>query len=252
MSARTIIDLAEDLNDGNEDYFDDMTIERICDSAYKMTDLCDDFLDFEGDCLCVEDNDYELECGCLLMFAVALILLVKLYTSDKPSKLAHEPPNATKSTRRENELRKCLRAKAKAITKHECEIQRLHELTSGLRQENERLVRESQTLNDDRGSLTSQLESYQRVIEVMGHENSKLRQQIKDQMTGPSRQVPDECSVCMEPFEADGGWRQPCMLKCKHIFCHECVTSWLEKSRNKVADCPVCRQQYKFDDLKAI
>ena len=60
MSARTIIDLAEDLNeDGSEDYIDDFTIERICDSAYKMTDLCDDFLDFDGDCLCIEDYDYD-------------------------------------------------------------------------------------------------------------------------------------------------------------------------------------------------
>ena len=189
------------------------------------------------------------------MFAIACLAIVaKVYTTGKTTKSICETSNVTpKSTRRENELRKSLRAKAKVITKHECDIQRLNELTAGLRQENERLLKQKQSLHDERDSLSGQLDSYQRVIEVMGYENSKLRQQIKELMTGPSRQaVPDECSVCMEPFDADGGWRQPCMLKCKHIFCHQCVTSWLEKSRNKVADCPVCRQQYQFDDLQAI
>ena len=109
-------------------------------------------------------------------------------------------------------------------------------------------------------------------------QNAKLKQQLVYQ-----QETPDECAVCMEPFELgvyffvrieffdllefrlnkkiinkftpsfeDNGWRQPYMLKCKHVFCHECVTSWLEKSLIKMADCPICREKYTMEDLKPI
>lgn len=45
-------------------------------------------------------------------------------------------------------------------------------------------------------------------------------------------EVGGECSVCQEPP------RSPVKLACGHVFCEECISEWLERSRN---DCPMCR-----------
>ena len=41
----------------------------------------------------------------------------------------------------------------------------------------------------------------------------------------------DCCAICQEKYS------QPIKLRCKHVFCEECVSEWFERERT----CPLCR-----------
>ncbi|KAM4083670.1 hypothetical protein ACJW30_08G075200 [Castanea mollissima] len=49
------------------------------------------------------------------------------------------------------------------------------------------------------------------------------------------------CAICQEKMHA------PIMLRCKHIFCEECVSEWFERERT----CPLCRVLVKAADIKS-
>ncbi|OIW04336.1 hypothetical protein TanjilG_32528 [Lupinus angustifolius] len=50
----------------------------------------------------------------------------------------------------------------------------------------------------------------------------------------------DLCAICQEKMHA------PILLRCKHIFCEECVSEWFERERT----CPLCRALVRPADLK--
>ncbi|CAL5420475.1 unnamed protein product [Camellia sinensis] len=39
----------------------------------------------------------------------------------------------------------------------------------------------------------------------------------------------------------------PILLRCKHIFCEDCVSEWFERERT----CPLCRALVKPADLRS-
>ena len=45
----------------------------------------------------------------------------------------------------------------------------------------------------------------------------------------------DCCAICQEKYV------QPIKLRCKHVFCEECVSEWFERERT----CPLCRAVIK-------
>jgi SNF2 family DNA or RNA helicase len=47
------------------------------------------------------------------------------------------------------------------------------------------------------------------------------------------------CSICLEQV-----W-MACVTKCGHVFCHDCIASWIIQSER----CPTCRQQLDVSDL---
>uniref|UniRef100_A0A803MI56 RING-type domain-containing protein n=1 Tax=Chenopodium quinoa TaxID=63459 RepID=A0A803MI56_CHEQI len=51
----------------------------------------------------------------------------------------------------------------------------------------------------------------------------------------------DMCAICQEKMHA------PILLRCKHIFCEDCVSEWFERERT----CPLCRALVKPADLKS-
>lgn len=51
----------------------------------------------------------------------------------------------------------------------------------------------------------------------------------------------DLCAICQEKMHA------PILLRCKHIFCEDCVSEWFERERT----CPLCRALVKCADLKS-
>ncbi|KAI3788499.1 hypothetical protein L2E82_01267 [Cichorium intybus] len=51
----------------------------------------------------------------------------------------------------------------------------------------------------------------------------------------------DVCAICQEKMHA------PLMLRCKHIFCEECVSEWLERERT----CPLCRAVVKSENVRS-
>ncbi|XP_076923923.1 uncharacterized protein LOC143586209 [Bidens hawaiensis] len=51
----------------------------------------------------------------------------------------------------------------------------------------------------------------------------------------------DLCAICQEKL------RSPIVLRCKHIFCEECVSEWFDRERT----CPLCRALVKPADIKS-
>ncbi|KAK3241737.1 hypothetical protein CYMTET_48531 [Cymbomonas tetramitiformis] len=51
----------------------------------------------------------------------------------------------------------------------------------------------------------------------------------------------DHCTICQENM------RQPISLRCKHVFCEDCVTEWFERERT----CPLCRAVIKSTGVRS-
>ncbi|EOY34728.1 hypothetical protein QUC31_018284 [Theobroma cacao] len=51
----------------------------------------------------------------------------------------------------------------------------------------------------------------------------------------------DLCTICQEKMHA------PILLRCKHIFCEDCVSEWFERERT----CPLCRTLIKPDGIRS-
>ncbi|CAA0836657.1 RING/U-box superfamily protein [Striga hermonthica] len=51
----------------------------------------------------------------------------------------------------------------------------------------------------------------------------------------------DLCTICQEKLQT------PIVLRCKHIFCEDCVSEWFERERT----CPLCRSMVRPADLKS-
>ncbi|KAJ8537170.1 hypothetical protein K7X08_035571 [Anisodus acutangulus] len=51
----------------------------------------------------------------------------------------------------------------------------------------------------------------------------------------------DLCAICQEKMHA------PILLRCKHIFCEDCVSEWFERERT----CPLCRALVRPADLRS-
>ncbi|KAL9675736.1 hypothetical protein QQ045_003942 [Rhodiola kirilowii] len=49
------------------------------------------------------------------------------------------------------------------------------------------------------------------------------------------------CAICQEKMHT------PILLRCKHIFCEDCVSEWFERERT----CPLCRALVKAADLRS-
>ncbi|KAH7537705.1 hypothetical protein FEM48_Zijuj03G0121100 [Ziziphus jujuba var. spinosa] len=50
----------------------------------------------------------------------------------------------------------------------------------------------------------------------------------------------DLCAICQEKMHV------PILLRCKHIFCEDCVSEWFERERT----CPLCRALVKPAGLR--
>jgi len=57
------------------------------------------------------------------------------------------------------------------------------------------------------------------------------------------------CSVCAEKFNS--GENHAVKLKCKHVICGACASSWLIRMGNQ-ASCPQCREIYKARDIQPV
>ncbi|CAN8248362.1 unnamed protein product [Cochlearia groenlandica] len=53
--------------------------------------------------------------------------------------------------------------------------------------------------------------------------------------------VGEMCAICQEKMQT------PILLRCKHMFCEDCVSEWFERERT----CPLCRALVKPADLKS-
>lgn len=68
---------------------------------------------------------------------------------------------------------------------------------------------------------------------------SSFQQQVIDGMRDESE---CSCCICFEPYA------KPTILPCLHIFCHGCITKWVQ---NK-STCPLCKRKTEVSDLKLL
>ncbi|PIN05668.1 putative E3 ubiquitin ligase [Handroanthus impetiginosus] len=89
--------------------------------------------------------------------------------------------------------------------------------------------------------LTSVVEKVQSFISAL---KALSRKDIHYGAYATSEQVMaagDLCAICQEKMHA------PVLLRCKHIFCEDCVSEWFERERT----CPLCRALVKPADLRS-
>ena len=52
-----------------------------------------------------------------------------------------------------------------------------------------------------------------------------------------------ECALCTEPFKS------PKSLPCLHVFCEDCIESYIEKNlRQGSYACPICQEVHQLPD----
>uniref|UniRef100_A0A5B6Z7G9 Putative RING finger and transmembrane domain-containing protein 1-like n=1 Tax=Davidia involucrata TaxID=16924 RepID=A0A5B6Z7G9_DAVIN len=89
--------------------------------------------------------------------------------------------------------------------------------------------------------LTSVVEKVQLFFAAL---RALLRKEVHYGSYATSEQVNaagDLCAICQEKMHA------PILLRCKHIFCEDCVSEWFERERT----CPLCRALVKAADIKS-
>ncbi|XP_024968775.1 E3 ubiquitin-protein ligase RNFT1-like isoform X1 [Cynara cardunculus var. scolymus] len=89
--------------------------------------------------------------------------------------------------------------------------------------------------------LTCVVEKVQSLISAI---KALSRREIHYGAYATSEQVnaPGElCAICQEKMHS------PVVLRCKHVFCEECVSEWFERERT----CPLCRALVRAADLRS-
>ncbi|XP_058747819.1 uncharacterized protein LOC131620692 [Vicia villosa] len=88
--------------------------------------------------------------------------------------------------------------------------------------------------------LTSVVEKVQSFISAL---KALSRKEVHYGVYATAEQVTaagDLCAICQEKMHS------PILLRCKHIFCEDCVSEWFERERT----CPLCRALVKAADLR--
>ncbi|CAI9772147.1 unnamed protein product [Fraxinus pennsylvanica] len=110
-------------------------------------------------------------------------------------------------------------------------------------------------LNKDYGSLFSSLTTglyltfkltsiVEKVQSFFASLKALSRKEIHYGSHATSEQVTaagDLCAICQEKMHV------PILLRCKHIFCEDCVSEWFERERT----CPLCRALVRPADLRS-
>ncbi|CAH1099573.1 unnamed protein product [Psylliodes chrysocephalus] len=57
------------------------------------------------------------------------------------------------------------------------------------------------------------------------------------------------CPICLDNW-TNSGEHRICSLKCGHVFCHKCVTRWLDTQQHK--SCPTCKKRARKQEIRFI
>lgn len=89
--------------------------------------------------------------------------------------------------------------------------------------------------------LTTTLEKVQRFFAALKLFSRKEVQYGSSATCDEVLAAGDMCAICQEKMHA------PILLRCKHIFCEDCVSEWFERERT----CPLCRAVVKSAGLRS-
>ncbi|KVI10047.1 E3 ubiquitin-protein ligase RNFT1-like [Cynara cardunculus var. scolymus] len=110
-------------------------------------------------------------------------------------------------------------------------------------------------LNKEYGSLFSSLTTglyltlkLTSVVEKIGSFYTALKALSRKEVNYGTYATPEQvseagdlCAICQEKMQA------PILLRCKHIFCEDCVSEWFERERT----CPLCRALVRPADIRS-
>lgn len=88
-------------------------------------------------------------------------------------------------------------------------------------------------------SLVEKVQSLSSALKALSHEEIHYGTYATTEQVDESGEI---CAICQDKMHT------PVMLCCRHLFCEDCVSEWLEREKT----CPLCRAVVKHsDDLKS-
>lgn len=87
-------------------------------------------------------------------------------------------------------------------------------------------------------SVVEKVQSFLTALRALSHKDFHYGSYATSEQVGATG---DMCAICQEKMHT------PILLRCKHIFCEDCVSEWFERERT----CPLCRALVKPADLRS-
>eukprot|EP00262_Sarcandra_glabra_P005707 TRINITY_DN17482_c0_g2_i1.p1 TRINITY_DN17482_c0_g2~~TRINITY_DN17482_c0_g2_i1.p1 ORF type:complete len:454 (+),score=47.08 TRINITY_DN17482_c0_g2_i1:44-1405(+) len=87
-------------------------------------------------------------------------------------------------------------------------------------------------------SVVEKVQSFFTALKALSHKEIQYGSHATSEQVNAAG---DLCAICQEKMHA------PILLRCKHIFCEDCVSEWFERERT----CPLCRALVKPADLRS-
>ncbi|KAL6847991.1 hypothetical protein ACP4OV_022119 [Aristida adscensionis] len=87
-------------------------------------------------------------------------------------------------------------------------------------------------------SVVEKVQSFLTALRALGHKDFHYGSSATSEQVAAAG---DMCAICQEKMHA------PILLRCKHVFCEDCVSEWFERERT----CPLCRALVKPADLRS-
>ncbi|KAF7028052.1 hypothetical protein CFC21_040028 [Triticum aestivum] len=87
-------------------------------------------------------------------------------------------------------------------------------------------------------SVVEKIQSFFTSLRALSHEDFHYGSYATSEQVAAAG---DMCAICQEKMHV------PILLRCKHVFCEDCVSEWFERERT----CPLCRALVKPADLRS-
>ncbi|KAJ1960904.1 E3 ubiquitin-protein ligase bre1, partial [Dimargaris xerosporica] len=123
------------------------------------------------------------------------------------------------------------------------------ELTDNVGRAEQRVNEVQRVLSERTAQLEKEAHHARRIGEECAGYKRKLDRASKDQMDEQLRSERDEYKALLKCSSCSTRFKSHVLLRCMHVFCHECIQARLETRQRK---CPSCAEPFGANDVKKI